>query len=469
MRIPAQLRSFAAYGLAIVLMKGFALVTIPLVASHLAPAEYGELDLSVSLIEFVSLFCTFGLAEVLYRFCGGAAPEDRQRLRELAGAALVSAAIAAALVQVAAPFLYTLSGLRIDRGVFHLALAAASLTALVELPLAYLRLRDWPMMFLGFVLGRTLLQTLLMWLLLSRGMGPEGVLIANAAVQFLLAGTLTFVFVKNTGLSLSSAMARNLAFYGFPLVLSGVTMFALGSADRWFLAGAVSREELAHYAIATKLALATALLIQPLGLWWYPRRLSILREHGGIDQNRRVWGVGLAILAGGGAMINMAMPVFVGLLLPQDYAPALAFLPWLTLVFALNELVSLSNAGAYLGRSSWIVLAVNASAAVLVVALYFAAAPRFGVAGAIGATLAAQSFRLVAFSWISRKSAPPPLFSPRTPAILAASLLPWALLPADASLPVVAAAMAATFVLAGAAALLRPASLGLAAARLRHA
>lgn len=436
-----QIRGFAAYGLTILLTKGFALVTIPLVASHLEPQQYGELDLAVSIAEFVSLFCTLGLAEVLYRFCNG--EQGDKRLAELAGLALTAAAIALAATQLAAPLIIQISGLGIDPLVFRLTLAAAATTALVELPLAFLRMRDRPMAFLGLVVARTLVQVGGMWLLLSAGFGPEGVLLANAAVQMLAAATMAVIFLREAGIGFSREMTANLFLYGMPLVASGVFMFALGSADRWFLAGAVTREELAHYAIATKFAMATALLIQPLGLWWYPRRLALLREPGGVERNAMVWLAGLAVLSGGGAIIVLVTPLFVSLALPASYAPALVWLAWLAPVYALNEMVSLSNAGAYLGRSSFGVLGVNAAAAGLVIALYALAVPQWGVIGAIGATLAAQGFRLGVFAWLSRHSAPVPLISWQAAAIVAAGVAPAAMLPAAAPLPLTLAAIMA--------------------------
>lgn len=444
MKLPAALKSFAAYGVAVILMKGFSLVTIPLVASHLAPADYGELDLAVSLVEFTALFCGWGLAEMLYRFCSIPAEAGRGELRALAGTALAVALAMATLVQIAAPSLHEAAGLGISLDVFRLALAAASTTALVELPLAHLRLRDRALRYLVFVLARTLSQIALIWLLLSADFGPAGVLLANALVHFAFAAALLIPFLRESGIGLSRAMAHRLFAYGLPLVLAALSMFALGTADRWFLAGAVSRDELAHYAIAAKLGLAASLVIQPLGMWWYPRRLAILREPGGISRNARIWSAGLAILVSGAAMLNAVLPFFVETALPAAYSEALPLLPWLTAIIALNELVSLSNAGAYLGRNSWSVFSVNAIAALIVIALYWLSIPHFGLMGAIGATLAAQGFRLFAFAFLSRTLAPVPLFSPRTGAILLAAVLPSMLMPADADPAVILALAAVT-------------------------
>lgn len=56
MRLSQPVTSFLVYGLSIILMKGFSLVTIPLLAWKLPTAAFGELDLATSLIEFAALF-----------------------------------------------------------------------------------------------------------------------------------------------------------------------------------------------------------------------------------------------------------------------------------------------------------------------------------------------------------------------------------------------------------------------------
>lgn len=448
MRTTRLLSSFAVYGVAIILMKGFSLISIPLVAWKLQPAEFGELDLAASLIEFAALFSALGLTELLYRFCAGDSDDDRANLAALAGTAAIAITVLIVLMQAVAGPLHGWAGLGVSESAFRLALAAASMTALIEAPLAWLRLRDRPLAFLGFILARAVTQIALVWIVLDAGFGASGVLVANASVDMILAATLAAAFLRKNGIRLDAAMTRRLGAYGLPIVLSGLAMFALGAADRWFLAGHVARADMAQYAIAAKLALATALVIQPFGLWWYPRRLALLATAGGREQNATAWLGGLAILVAGSVGIHLAMPVFVTLALPSAYAQALHWLPWLIAAIALNELVSLSNAGAYLGSNTVRVLATNGVAALIAVSLYALLIPAHGLHGAIWATLAAQGFRLAAFVWQSRHLAPVPLLTPGAALIVLAGLSPALILPTDAGMPLTAGAAVLSPVLA---------------------
>ena len=58
------------YVASVALTKGVALITLPLLTSHLTPAEFGRLDLVVSVIEVAGLILCFCAADLLFRFAG---------------------------------------------------------------------------------------------------------------------------------------------------------------------------------------------------------------------------------------------------------------------------------------------------------------------------------------------------------------------------------------------------------------
>ncbi|MFK9842411.1 hypothetical protein ACJENN_25500, partial [Escherichia coli] len=93
------------------------------------------------------------------------------------------------------------------------------------------------------------------------------------ATVALIAALLVASQLRSTGIELSWVAARQLGLYGLPLVGSALAMFALGSCNRWFLSGNVPDADIAFLGLASKLALATPLLLQPFLLWWSPRRI----------------------------------------------------------------------------------------------------------------------------------------------------------------------------------------------------
>jgi O-antigen/teichoic acid export membrane protein len=420
----SPLASMAVYGLSIMTLKGFSLITIPLYARYLDPAEYGKLDIAVSIIEFAGLCASLGLADTLYRFASSTDQNERQSVQaEIFGSGLLGAAILTIIVQMLVPFVHEFFGMTVGILPLRAGLFAASITGLVEMPLAWMRLSDRALAYLSFIALRTFVQIALTWSLLENGHGAASILYATFWINLLSSAVFAFMACKSGGLRITGHGVRRLAHYGMPLVGGGLAMYALGSFDRLFLAHEVSAHEIGHYAIATKLALATALFVQPLALWWFPKRLAVLDQADGIAQNAKVWAMGFVILMIGASTTALTMPLFVRVGLPPAYSGALTFLPWLIMASLMNELVSLSSVGAFKRESGYEILAVNSLAALIALIGYVVLIPLFGISGAIAATLVAHTLRLTVFVIRSRAIAPVPLVSSASAMIALTSLV----------------------------------------------
>lgn len=410
MRLPAVAAGPLLYGLSLALSKGVSLLLMPWVAAHLPPGEYGRLEIVSTTLEFVGLVLAFGLGDTLFRFAGvtSGPAEQEQRAALIAGAALVLAAGCAALLQLVAPLIRDLLPIPVSDGVFRLCLLAVAAGGLIELPLAWLRLRDRPHHFLAFMALRAGLQLVLVAGFVALFADAEAVLAASSIAELVLAASLTLLQGRTSGFAFSRESWSWLRAYSLPLLVSGLAAFALGSCDRWFLAGQVSAADIGRYAIAAKLALASALLMQPFGMWWYARRLRVLAEPDGLRRSADAVALGFAVLAGAAATVAIGGPAFIRLALPPSYAAAASFVPWLVLASVMNETASLLNVGVYARHTAWRVAAVNGAGALAALAGYAVLIPRAGVDGAIAATLLAQAVRIVGFLWAGRTDAPVP-------------------------------------------------------------
>jgi O-antigen/teichoic acid export membrane protein len=398
----------AAYILATLIDKGFSFITIPVMTHFMAPSAFGSLDVAVSFVEFAGLLATLGLAETLLRFASATASASERRVcaAETLGLSLLLAGALGAFLQALLPLALAIAPVGIDMWALRIAVAGASATALIEVPLMWLRLNQRAHGFLAFVCVRASLQAMAVCGVLLAGYGPAGILVANGVVALIFAGALLVFLLREVGVAVTGrAMRRQLA-YGVPILLGLLAMFALGNCDRWFLASVVPPAEIAFYGLAAKLALATALVFQPFLMWWSARRLSLLAEENGPERVAEAWGLGVAVLLCGALGVGLAAPVFVVFGLPAAYAPALQWLPFLVMLSVLNEFNSLSNTGCYAYPNGMRVLAVNAGAAACAFAGYALLVPRFGIAGAIAATYLAQTLRLGLFLYAGRKAAP---------------------------------------------------------------
>lgn len=396
MRIPAALRPFLAYAASIALGKGLTLVTLPLLAHHLAPPEFVRLDMAASILEPLGLLAAFALADSLFRFAQE--PEKRSAaLGRFLGMALVLSALLIAVTQgLLVPLLSGAPNMPGETA-FRAILLAACLGGLIELPLAFLRLEGRPGRFLAFVAARALAQAGLLAALVTNGFGVDAILLGNAGIDLAIIAGLMASLPRGTRIVFDRVLMRQGFGYAVPLLLGALAMFVLGACDRWFLAGRVPAESLAHYALAAKLALALALATQPFALWWYPRRLGILASPDGAAKTARFWTFGVLAIGVSGLLVMIAARILVTALLPAGYHGALAYLAPMIGLVALNELASLSNGAAYARDRGWQVLRINGAGAAGTLALYAALIPGFGLTGAMIATLAGQALRVALF------------------------------------------------------------------------
>ena len=118
-------------------------------------------------------------------------------------------------------------------------------------------------MFLFYTGTRGVLQAITTISVAWAGYGIEAILYTNAAVDILISTVILTIMIKETGVKFKVAAFKRTCLYGLPLLGGALAMFVLGALDRWFLVGNVPAHDLAHYAVATKLALAAPLLMQP--------------------------------------------------------------------------------------------------------------------------------------------------------------------------------------------------------------
>lgn len=420
----AALRQAVLYGLGILVTKGVSLAMLPVVTAHLPPAEYGRLEVLQALADICSILVGFGLVDAFYRFAGDAA--DADALKRLAATAfgwsmLLSAAIAGPIVAAAPLLAAWLPGEPPPRAVALVALTLV-LDGCIQMPLAWLRMRDQAARFVVTSVLRALLQAALVVVALRAGTGIDGVAAAGLAAALFQAAILATGQLRATGLHLDLAMGARLLRYAAPLVLSGVAGFFLAGFDRWALAAQLGPEEMAIYALAAKFALVVGLVLQPFGMWWYPRRFVALAGPDGPAASARVAALGVGLGVAAALAVAVAGPVAIRWLTPPVYHGAAALLPWLAAIHAIKNAGDLMNVGCYVGRDTVLPTGIGLASAGVLVAGLLALVPVAGVPGAIGAAAAAWTLRLASMLAASQRRVRLPYPAARLAAIAALGL-----------------------------------------------
>ncbi len=406
--LPAGVRQSLLYASGLVLSKGLSLIMVPVVTGYLSPDQYGRLEVLITLADLGGLILGLGLADTLFRFAGAArdSAERTHAAAETLGLALWVALLGGVSAQLAAPWLLQVLPGTVDEMSLRLLLVTLTLTAAVQVPLAWLRLNERALQFFAMTTAKVVGQALLVWAALDAGYGVPSVIAAGTIAEVGLSVALVADQMRATGVRLVPDEPKRLLAYGLPLVVSGLAGFLLGSFDRWVLAGSVGEAEMARYALAARFALATALALQPFEMWWYARRIRILSEPNGLAASSRMAGLGmtLAILAAAG--VSLAGPAAIRLLTPADYHAAADLVPWLAAIAALRTMAIMVSVGCYIRKTGTVPMLINLSAAAVALALYLLLIPQIGVGGAILALLMAQTLRILCFATIGARTAP---------------------------------------------------------------
>ena len=391
-RLPAPI----LYVVSVAIEKSFALVTIPLMALYLTPESYGHFDVAVALSEVVIMLVGLGLTDQLIRFASTARSSEGERVvaGEVMACAIVLAGLGCLLALSGSSLLKALLSLEVGLPALQVMLAGACLNNLIVLPMAWLRLQDDAQAYLRVVVARTFFQVAGIATALTLGYGADGVLISNGAILTSFSLYLTWQQSKLTPFRLSIHRFAQLGSYGAPLVGAMLAMFLLGSANRLFLAQWVNPEIVGQFGLASRLALATVLLLYPLELWWLPKRIAVLTQPGGLTRSADVWGIGVAVLLFSAVGVALVAPMFINAFLPPEFFGAIALLPLLVATQCLHALSGITEVGSYARETGYRVLLIDFSGAVVAVLGFLLLIPPYGPYGAIVAVVIGHLIRI---------------------------------------------------------------------------
>ncbi len=403
------LKQTLIFGLSVALMKGVSLLMLPFITHYLSTYQFGQLELLSSIAILGSVVAGFGLADTLFRFVGLAnnSRAEHKHVSQL----LILALIISTLFFIVSAYLISLFITDIPGNIASLdlvlVLATITLEGIIGVSLGWLRLQDKAIEFCIFTCGRAILHALLTLIAVSAGMGVTGVLLAGVVASVIQALLLLYRIFPNLQFQFSLRQCKVYLPYCTPIVLSGMVMFCLMGADRWFLGHFEGIEMLAILGVASKFALATVLLMQPYSMWWSPKRFQVLKQQGR-DAVAHYISLGIALSLSVGLLMSLLGPSLVEILLPQSYHSAGQYIPYLVLIMVLKENVELVNIGCFNGDSCFSQLWINITSAAIAILLLTFLTPLYSLYGVIAALIIAHAFRLLTFFTVSHHYLPLP-------------------------------------------------------------
>lgn len=364
-------------------------------ASQAAVAEFGLLNVFVSLLTLSGVAVGLGLPDALMRF-----HFSREDFRPVLGLAmLLPVFLSIALLMLVAPLRHVAgAALNIPPYLVVAVVAAAPLIAVRQSWLAVLRARREPGPYLLFRVAEPLVFgcAILVIAIRSASFGHEVTVPAYVAAV-LATALMGMAGAFRLGLRVSVEPMLRVLRFSLPLVLHSLAMTGLAVFDQIVLQQLMGAEATGTYAFAYRFGMAMQLLVFGMTAAWAP----LLIEHiqaGSAASLRSSAVTAFRILVISAAVLSWALPPVAAWIGGERFAAALPLIPLVVYAYLWTGFYGLAMAYVYVGEGSFRLATISGAAFVLNVVLNYVTIPRWGATGAAVTTVAAYVF-LVLLTW----------------------------------------------------------------------
>ncbi|MBC7545475.1 MAG: oligosaccharide flippase family protein [Candidatus Sericytochromatia bacterium] len=405
------------YGLAGMAASLASFVLTPLYARYLGPADYGQLETLLALVQITTITSALGAGSaslaLIIQPAGEPPAVAGSALAVVAGASLFCL-IGGCLV---APWLAP--SLHVPVAWVRLVALAGCLTALGQIPPAIWRARGQAWLLAGYSLVQVLFVLAAnVYLVAVLGYGAIGVLIGQIGAQALavIAGYWAIRSALREGVH--GQTVRTIASIGITHVANSLATWTVLLSDRFFLVWLAAGPALGCYTLGNKIgAVAQLALASPLALAWP----SFLQQVGRDTTFSNQYGALVEALAAyaGGLFLFLALPaaLWVHLLGGAAYAGTAPLVPMLAAASLIAAFQPVLMSGFALSMRFRVIPLIAFGSALLNVSLNLWWIPLYGATGAAWTTLAAYAVAAVAGRLVSQRLWPLTIAWPRITAI----------------------------------------------------
>ena len=287
---------------------GFAL--IPLVTSYVGgTGNYGVLDYASVVIVIAAQLLGSNLLHGMSRFYSRYEGRERGAVITTTMTALGCTTGLAMILALlfATPISAKIMPSAEDAPVLRVAMVILFFQLNGQVGMRYLQLREMSGTYAGLQVVKLFLEIgLKVLFMVGLGLEHMGALYSVLVGEILISLTLTTVIIKQLGLVFRLDIAKRLIKFSSPLIISGICMFVLHSADRFVITALLTKEDLGLYGLAYKFgSMVNALMMQSFGLIWFPYIFSIHDESHVCHVCRKM--VSYFVMAVAGASLGCAL------------------------------------------------------------------------------------------------------------------------------------------------------------------
>lgn len=387
------LRHSTLYAFGNIASRAVAFLAIPFYARFLSPAQYGLIELIELSTQTVAI--AFGLqaiGTVLTRlFHDQTSPEAE---RNVVSTALIGTAMLGGCVTIAG----VAAAGSISRAVFHTdawatllqaAFVAMCFSSILEVVLVYERMRDNARFYLAYSLVTLVLSLGLNIVFIGLlDAGVWGFVSSKLAVSVGGTAFLLWRLRRDVGWHWHGVYVPEFVRLGAPLIVSGLSYFAIHFSDRFVLTSAVSLAELGRYGLAYRFALMVNVLVgDSFAKSWGVSLYRHTDDPGWRRQFARVFAYFTLVLSTTGLAIAVFAPELLRIMVPESFMPPALLLPILVLAYVLRDVADFFRSLLLINKRAVWVGKIALAAALLNLLFNVLLIPAYGAYGAAWATL----------------------------------------------------------------------------------
>lgn len=413
-RVPQRMfRNTTAYMAAGLIPNIINLFILPLYARHVAPHEYGLVALVVTFTLFVGAVMGLQLTNSIHRLFFDYEEDERKLYctTVLISVLLINLAILVPL-HLAGPWIAERVFPRVDlpyRPLLMLGLGLMFCQSLINYGNSMLRVQERGGALLIASLAHTAASVALgVYLVVLRGMGAEGLLIAMAGSAAVHVVMHAWMVRSQLRLSFSLPMFRRAAAYSIPIIPHSLGGLLFTYSDKYVASYFVPMAMIGLYEFGDRIALVFKLLVQSFYHAISPTfmRDSLMDREDTLDRFKGIitrWSACYAFVYLGMALLLKEVVI---LIFPPNYHGCYVFIPILMAAYLFRGLYGFAIDTILFEKKTYLIPVITFSAGAFNVGANIVLLPRFGMIAAAWTTLASFGLTFLMALHYSRRIYP---------------------------------------------------------------
>lgn len=378
------------------------LIMLPIYTNYLTPSEYGVMTTIQTLMGMLQLFLLLSLHGAITRFFYDFLNEPKKQKEYLGSIftfVLLFSTISSAILLVLKDPIGNILFKQISVDPYFVYLVGLSwVSSLSALTMALFRAQEKAGQFIFInILKAFLISSVSAFLIVSKGLGPDSVLLVQFVVT-LITVLITFCLQgKYLKVTLNLSYVKQSLLFSLPLLPHVASGWIISSSDRIILEKFIDISNLGVYALAVQVSMVLALFYTSVNNALVPRYTKLRKEgdEAKADKLLRIFGKLVTIF--GVMSIPVAM-LTVKVFTSNQYAEALVLIPLLLIGQIIKGYYFIPVAKLFYVKKTKSIAISSTLAAIISIFINLLAIPFIGVYGAIVSTIISETCRYLLIS-----------------------------------------------------------------------